>query len=223
MSKPELMRRDAVELKRLREQNERLKAAHTEAAYERDEARKAAKAAGAVGPWMWQGDGDDHLESMGDEMAVRITAGHLRNFVETQHDEANRILSEGGVHQPAYEALPERIRWLVLDRDAKQEGYSRIIAERDGEKHSHAKTMASRLEMRTELGKIRTELGRAKEAARDMLAQCRRFDDERDTIRGVLEPFATKHPGERWTLIRADGHEDHPAVNAARAAYERTK
>lgn len=48
---------------------------------ELDEARKAARAGNAVDPWGWVDDGYDHLESMGDEMAVRITAGHLRRLI----------------------------------------------------------------------------------------------------------------------------------------------
>lgn len=59
---------------------------------ERDEARKAARAGGAVGPWMWQGDGDDDLDSMGDEMAVRITAGQLRQLLAERCDALKREL-----------------------------------------------------------------------------------------------------------------------------------
>jgi hypothetical protein len=31
--------------------------------------------------WYWQGDGEDHLESMVDSLPVVITAGHLRSLI----------------------------------------------------------------------------------------------------------------------------------------------
>lgn len=36
----------------------------------------------------------------------------------------------------------------------------------------------------------------------------------------ALKPFGTSRPGLRWTLIRADGHEDCDSVRDARAMYE---
>lgn len=41
------------------------------------QARYACEEATA-GPWIWQGDGNDHLESLADSAPVTITAGTLR-------------------------------------------------------------------------------------------------------------------------------------------------
>ena len=41
-----------------------------------------------------------------------------------------------------------------------------------------------------------------------------------EKMRAALFSFATKRPGERWTLIRADGHEDMAEVVAAREVLE---
>lgn len=54
-----------------------------QAIQERDEARRVANSANAVGTWRWQDDGANFLESMGDEMAVTMNAGTLRQLLAT--------------------------------------------------------------------------------------------------------------------------------------------
>ena len=78
------------------------------------EAREAAGSANAVGPWMWQDDGGNFIESLGNEMAVSITGGQLRQLLEheraelrgTLHDATTKIVSE--VRERSAVAVQER-------------------------------------------------------------------------------------------------------------------
>lgn len=48
---------------------------------ERDQARSAFVGTNCIGPWMWQDDGGNFLDSMGEGMVVQMTAGTLRQLV----------------------------------------------------------------------------------------------------------------------------------------------
>lgn len=47
-----------------------------------------------------------------------------------------------------------------------------------------------------------------------------RLQRERASLLFALIPFAVPTDGYRWTIIRSDGHEDHPAIANARELYE---